>query len=148
MEKVLFLDIDGPMIPRRAFYLPKQTLVVSKFDPVAVALLNSVLDKTGAKLVVSSTWGNLGIEVVKPSFEENGISWDQVHQDWVTPRKLTDSRVHQIRMWLDKHPGIDLWASLDDENLDLDGRNVHVSFDDGMLLKHYHKLLELLGGED
>lgn len=132
------------MIPRRAFYLPKQTLVVSKFDPVAVALLNEVLEQTGAKLVISSTWGKLGIETVRPTLEENGISWSLVHDDWVTPRKLTSTRSQEIKMWLAKHKEVTHWASLDDEKLDLDIKNVHVSFDDGMLMQHYHKLLELL----
>jgi len=144
MEKVLFLDFDGPMIPRRAYYLPKQTLIVSKFDPVAVALLNSVLDETGAKLVISSTWGKQGKDIVKPTLEENGISWNRVHEDWVTPRKFSSTREMEIKMWLDKHRDITHWASLDDENLELDGRNVKVSFDDGVQMCHYHKLLELL----
>lgn len=144
MTKVLFLDIDGPMIPRRAFYLQGQTLVVSKFDPVAAALLNEVLAKTGAKLVISSTWGKLGIETVKPVLEENGISWESVHQDWVTPRKYPLARPGEIKLWLANHPEITHWASLDDEELDLDDRNVKVTFDDGMLTQHYHKLLELL----
>jgi hypothetical protein len=144
MKKVLFLDFDGPMIPRRAHFLPNQTLVVSKFDPIAVALLNSVLDKTGAKLVISSTWGKLGKDTVKPTLEENGISWDKVHEDWVTPRKFTSTREMEIKMWLDRHRDTTHWASLDDEKLELGGQNVKVSFDDGMQMYHYHKLLELL----
>lgn len=144
MTKVLFLDIDGPMIPRRAFYLPNQTLIVRKFDPVATALLNEVLAKTGAKLVISSTWGKQGIETVKTLLEENGISWESVHQDWVTPRKYPLARPEEIRLWLANHPEITHWASLDDEQLDLDGKNVKVTFDDGMLTQHYQQLLELL----
>jgi hypothetical protein len=132
------------MIPRRAFWLPNQTLVVSKFDPVAVALLNSVIDKTGAKLVISSTWGKLGEDTVKATLEENGVSWDKVHKDWVTPRKLSSTREQEIKMWLNKHRKTTHWASLDDEKLELGGRNVHVSFDDGVLMCHYHKLLDLL----
>jgi len=143
-HKVLFLDFDGPMIPRRAFYLPGQTYRPSKFDPVAVALLNDVLKKTGAKLVISSTWGRLGTETVKPTLEENGISWELVHEDWVTPRTFTSTRVQEIETWLSYHREITHWASLDDENLDLEGKNVHVTFDDGMMLHHYEKLLELL----
>lgn len=131
------------MIPRRAFYLPNQTLIVSKFDPVAVALLNEVIAKTGAKLVISSTWRKHGVEIVKPTLEENGISWKHVHADWMTTCKH-DTRTGEIKSWLAKHPKVTHWAALDDEKLDLDGHSVKVSFEDGLLMEHYHKLLELL----
>ena len=41
-KRVLFLDIDGPMIPYRAKYLPTQTAVMTKFDPIAVAMINDL----------------------------------------------------------------------------------------------------------
>lgn len=142
VKKVLFLDIDGPMIPRRAYFLPGQTLVVSIFDPVAVSLIKRVLDKTGAKLVISSTWGNHGKELVKETLEENGISWDYVHADWITPRKLSSSRDNEIEWWIQKHREVTHWASIDDEKLAKN--NVRVSFDDGMQYRHYIELMQLL----
>ena len=145
-QKVLFLDIDGPMIPRRAYFLPNQTGVVSIFDPVAVSLLLKVLEDSGAKIVISSTWGNHGQDLVKETLEKNGISWNYVHPDWVTPRKMSSSRDHEIKWWLQKHKEVTHWVSLDDEKLAKN--NVRVSFEDGMQWRHYLELLKYLDVKD
>lgn len=61
--KVIFLDIDGVLNSDRSiFALPMKTIkssyrynyLVSKVDPVAVAILNKIIKETDAKIVVSS----------------------------------------------------------------------------------------------
>lgn len=142
--KVLFLDIDGPMIPRRAYYLPGQTRVASVFDPVAVSLIKRVLDETGAKIVISSSWGRLGKDYVEPALNENGLSWDKyVHFDWITPRQADkDDRNAEIKNWLKAHKEIKKWVSLDDARLKKN--NVKVSFEDGVQWSHYLELMSFL----
>ena len=59
MKKYLFLDIDGALnhlkwnigLDRRNFKYP-----YSEFDPECVENLKHILDETGAKLVLSSSW--------------------------------------------------------------------------------------------
>lgn len=118
--KYVFVDIDGPMIPMRAYFLPQQTPVVSIFDPCAVSMLLRLVHASQAKLVVSSSWGTQGYDACMEVFAKNGIHPNLFHEDWVTPRKMSSSRVQEIRMWLDRHPETTHYVALDDEGLDAD----------------------------
>lgn len=61
-ESLIFLDMDGVMSARAEWNLPRVQLsdeegdVVTELNPRAVKLLNEVVAKTGAKIVVTSTW--------------------------------------------------------------------------------------------
>ena len=116
-NRVIFLDVDGPMIPVRAFYLPNQTPIYSIFDPCAVAMLNRLIALSDAKLVITSTWSSKGLEFVKAMLDKNGVEGD-IHHDWTTPKKLTSSRTNEISWWLSNHSEVTEWVALDDERLD------------------------------
>lgn len=120
MTKIIFLDIDGPMIPMRAYYLPKQTKIVSVFDPCAVGLLNRLLQFSGAKIVISSTWGTQGRKVCADLLRKNKISPTHLHKDWITPRKMSSARHHEINWWLRDHPDVVDYVALEDEDLHVD----------------------------
>lgn len=120
MTKVCFVDVDGPLIPTRAYFLPNQTTVVSIFDPCAVSLLLKIVEQSSAQLVVSSTWRSKGYDRCMELFEKNGISRNLFHTDWSTPRKMTSSRTQEICWWLAAHPEITHYVAIDDEHLDYD----------------------------
>lgn len=67
MKNVIFLDVDGPMIPVKAFYLPNQTKPARMFDPCAVGMLNDLLKHTQARIVMSSIHRLHGLEYIKKS---------------------------------------------------------------------------------
>jgi hypothetical protein len=117
MSKVVFLDIDGPMIPVKAYHLAKQTKPASIFDPCATAMLLKMLEESGAKIVISSTWGQLGKVKCKALLRKNGINPSYMHDDWITPRKFSSQRMHEIKWWLDDHPEVTHYVALDDEDL-------------------------------
>ena len=59
MTKVIFLDIDGPLVNHRTcanHITPKAYGMMGKFDPIGVQMVNQLLDDFSAKLVISSTW--------------------------------------------------------------------------------------------
>lgn len=121
MTKIIFLDFDGPMIPLRAYFLPKQTKpIVSMFDPCAVSLLNKLIDESGAQIVISSTWGMQGRVEIKKVLRKNGIDPKHLHKDWITPRKFSSSRHHEVKWWLDDHPEVTHSVAIDDESLHYD----------------------------
>ena len=117
-NKVCFLDIDGPMIPIRAYYLPHQPQVVCLFDPCAVSLLNNLISRTQAKIVISSNRAHKGLDYIHDLFSMNGLDIKDLHEDWRTPRKLTSYRCNEIGWWLEQHSETEQYVILDDEELD------------------------------
>lgn len=119
ITKVIFLDIDGPMISGRAAYLPDQTYIHSVFDPCATAMLLRLIENSGARIVISSTHGKKGYDHIKQLFESNGVNPNLLHPDWVTPKKLTSWRIHEISWWLQDHPEVTSYVAIDDEQLNV-----------------------------
>lgn len=79
MNKYLFLDIDGVLNHDEWFesvhYKKHQeNWKKSMFDPECVARVNKILDATGARLVVSSSWRSM--TDLKEIFEGVGLPTD------------------------------------------------------------------------
>lgn len=149
MTKVVFLDFDGPMVPARAEFLQKRK-EFDVFDPCAVAMLNNIIEITGTKLVISSTFGSRGYEKTLQVFHENGIDPGHLHADWVTERDPYRERADQIEHWIDQHPEVRRYAVLDDWDMtETFGEHmVLVSYNEGMLTGHRMKMIELLGRKE
>jgi hypothetical protein len=151
ITKVVMLDIDGPMIPLKAYKLINQTKLVSVFDPCAAAMLRDLLKLSNARIVFSSTWRSHGLDDCLNLLEYNHIDSDLVHFDWCTTEPST--RTHEIRLWLDNHPEITHYVALDDEQLDstiLPGF-VQCDMDEGMSYRNYLEakvLLDIATAED
>lgn len=148
ITKILFLDFDGPMIPFRNWVLaPGQWEKYEKFDPVAVATILHALVCSRAKLVISSSWREIGYEEIVKVLEMNGISKDCLHSDWATPDLVHHSMVDrpiEIRAWLAKHPEIQKYVVIDDAKMEIENL-VHVTSEDGILYKHQLEIFKLLG---
>ena len=149
--KVLFLDIDGPMIPSRAAILSLSNLW-NKFDPVAVAHLNEIISK-GVRIVISSSWRHMGLSMITTVLSLNGISPRCLHTDWRTISltgvddidkenfKEIKRREDTILDWLKRNKNIDRWVAVDDMDLDLPEANfVRVSCADGILTNHINQI--------
>ena len=149
-SKVIFLDIDGPMIPVRAQLIQQSAGAARTFDPVAVSLLLDIISKSGAKLVISSTIGVHGYEHCCDMLDRNGISPSNLHQDWITPRKMSSYRIHEIVWWLDKHPEITHYVAIDDEQLDIDWVKFAVQCDayEGFSFRNYLECAVMLDAVD
>lgn len=111
--KIVFLDIDGVLNN-------EATKFGRKFDPDCVAWLNYITDSTGAQIVVSSTWRHAGLVETRATLSENGVT-GKVHS--LTPDLSSKGLVHvavergtEIQAWLGKHPGVDSFVILDDDD--------------------------------
>lgn len=135
--KIIFLDIDGPMVPGRALLLPGNSPGYWgwTFDPVAVSMLN-FLDFAipELKLVLSShRWGaNLkgpykqaDMSVESREFWEyhflvQGIT-ASFHDDWITPRTMHDgeyvkrNKCFEVEDWLEAHSNVKQFVTLEDD---------------------------------
>lgn len=55
-SKYIFLDIDGVMKPGRSYFCRDRASAMNGgFDPLAVAAINRICEKTGAEVVFNTT---------------------------------------------------------------------------------------------
>lgn len=111
--KIIFLDIDGVLMGTDG--------VAEAPDPARVARLNGLAERTGAQLVVSSTWRSQGLEALTALLREWGVTApvagmtdDLGWLDFTTPIGL--HRGDEIGQWLDEHPGVEDFVILDDDD--------------------------------
>jgi hypothetical protein len=151
MSRILFLDIDGVLLPQRAYVLPNQTNnpYVTVFDPCAVAMLNSALAKQGRKIVVHSSWVKhwTAPEIFKHLLEQ-GVAEAHFHEDWYTDPHF-HWRYDRVRDWMSRHKEVTDWVVIDDElpkseedGRFLNGHAIFTDFDEGITVSIYHKLLD------
>lgn len=155
--KIIFLDVDGPLISTRSGFLQKEGKVLRKFDPVSAAAIKEVINRTQAKVVISSSWSHQGYDAVVQLFAENG--WDIVpdlHPEWTTPKKFSSGRIHEIKWWVGDYPeysnGEELthWVAIDDSYLDPEWvpNLVWVDTYEGFTFRNFLETLEFLGQPD
>lgn len=110
--KIIFLDFDGVITTYKSGY---------NIDPEKVKLLLKIVEETGAKIVISSSWRSHNIETTR---EKLGNLTFMKHVIDVTPRFTVRDydgdywsvpRGMEINHWLDKHD-VDNYVILDDES--------------------------------
>ena len=163
--KVIFLDIDGVLVTR-SFW--KQLELEDKnwlqkardgdhhhlFDPSCVANLNQLIEETGAKIVVSSTWRWLGKEKLIEIFKRRNVFGDIIGITTLE-RKQEDSLVYsgecrglQIQEYIEEHKDdIENYVIIDDDSDMLDSQLdnfVNTKFDTGFNAIALEQALEIL----
>lgn len=104
-NKIIFLDIDGVVNLASDYYL--------KFNKEALLLLEHIIQKTGAKIVVSSSWRSGNLSITRNSFKDKGMSQyllDQIvgetdRYHWFIKDKsyLSIVRGNEIKTWVDRN---------------------------------------------
>lgn len=145
--KVIFLDIDGVLCCARSCVAhggyPAAGNPVSwgKFDEVAIKLLQEAMRKTGAIVVLSSSWRSMvNLEALQWRL---GIRIESVTREGTE----AEPRGAQIHDWLIRHPSVEAYAILDDDEDMLPDQMPHLcltSKRNGFLLGHYKELIEKL----
>ena len=108
--KVIFLDIDGVLNCEKTPNPRKFPYVV---DKKLLARLQKLLERTGAKVVLSSSWrlDPIGLFAAK--------HWRVPFMD-VCPDMPKRSRRDEVLMWIAHHPNVSRYAIIDDEDDELD----------------------------
>ena len=154
--KILFIDIDGPLIPDKMLYkqktfmsgyevLPKHQYI---HDPYSTDLLNHLFDiREDLFGVLHSTWRlYYNEEWLKRHFELQGLNvrW---HTDSITDPQISD-RWLSIKNWLSHHTEItnNDYAILDDEKApkEMKTRSVKVDYVNGISYANVHRLKQLI----
>ena len=109
--KIIFLDIDGVLNTRNTLKRDsKMEYPHCFFAKELVSNLNKITDKTGAKIVLSSSW-RIGktVEQLQDLFEQVGITGELIDK---TPKlrfensSCTVPRGDEIRHWVQHNKGI------------------------------------------
>jgi hypothetical protein len=151
--KVIFLDHDGVIclstewggrfkkqqkhgrkMSQSALSLPVDCRF-DNFNKKAVAILNEIIEETGAEIVVSSDWKRWATcEEMGEYYESKGIckkpiaytpdlSTCTVHGNnyiWSKDWDLEQCRSIEIKQYLHDHPEITHWVAVDDLNMGID----------------------------
>lgn len=141
--KILFLDNDGVIClstewggrsKKKSKYLKEfpgskdnmpAYIKMDNFNDKAVKILNSILEQTGAEIVVSSDWKlYCTLDELKEMFTKYGVSKQPIDttpnipleydKKYYTDEELANYRVMEIKEWLKEHPGVNRWVAVDD----------------------------------
>jgi len=121
--KVIFLDIDGVLnvIPQG------RDKYGSIFHQNFIDNLERLINETDAKIVISSTWRFSGLESMQNMWKDRNLPGEVID---ITPdcADIVESdsndtefydlveRGHEINEWLKKHPEVEKYVILDDDN--------------------------------
>jgi hypothetical protein len=148
--KVIFLDVDG-VLNSRLHWNECDIIQVptmpqnkgSRLNPLYVARLRTILEVTGAKLVISSAWRDTLMEPLTAYLSDHGIPEREVIGR--TPM-LGWKKVSEIHAWLTAHPEVKQWIAIDDARLfhDSESRQVLTTWDSGLQPAHVVRAIDLL----
>ena len=163
MRKIIFLDIDGVLNSMDYFGQTKDCKGYTEINPEQVKLLKEIIDRTGAEIVLSSTWRNLGKRKNEPEHPMYTYLTDILKEYGMeivdhTPY-IGQDRPKEIKAWLDKQSDKDIrFVSLDDDftehkydEVGIGDCLVRTSFyekDGGLRQEHVEKAVEILNRED
>ena len=111
------------------------------FDKKAIEVLNGILDKTDAEIVVSSDWRyHATLEELGDYYISQGIlkrpiattdrTEDIAPEAWKLLRFRADleiERAIEINYWISQHPEITNWVAIDDLNMSVEFLSKHFS---------------------
>ena len=150
MEKIIFLDIDGVLATPE--YLKDGQWAL---NPEKQKLIGEILDKTNAKIVLSSSWRHNTLEKTKEHMASEGFLFNdkligvtiRAYQ-WLergTGIHLSIPRGVEIKQWIDTHIHSDNGRNWEQKKLGQDFTYVILDDDDDMLLEHKNNFIHTNG---
>lgn len=150
MDKIIFLDVDGVLNSRSFAKRMRDTEGVSVFredilDGRCLLLLKDIVDRTGAKIVVSSAWRRI------PTSYRHLRDWLQQYgmDAYDKTPYVGGERGNDITAWFNRHPGDYRYVILDDDS-DMAGHMDHLVqtsfYDRGLTRPLADKCIALLNG--
>jgi hypothetical protein len=147
--KIIFLDIDGPMIPATMILVDRMASERRLFPPTTIAVLNRLCSATGAKIVLNTSHSESAAPV--PTIEEalvsHGFKTDYFH---LSDRKTEYPRMprHEaVKDWLGRHPEVTDWIALDDSRFTDEPNLIWIDPDAGLHLGNLNEALKRLGAK-
>lgn len=148
ITKVVFLDIDGPMIPASYFLVDNLASWHRRFPSTTVAVIQRLCERTGAKVVFNTTH-NIpfdGVDDIDVALEKQGLDREHIHATDLQTKYPDLERGLAVKEWLFRHPEVTHWVALDDVKFTDDERLIWVDPDAGVHLGHLNEAIGKLGG--
>ncbi len=146
--KVIFLDIDGVLnvevfinafweVCKQAEIKRPEAKVLRKdimrdqfgtlFCPTATSRLKAIIDKTGAKIIISSTWRLSGLQFMQDLWKHRNLPGevigitpsfrrDRTPEEEEMSHEIRAERGREIEYYLSIHPEIEAYVIIDDDN--------------------------------
>lgn len=153
MDKFCILDFDGVINSSKFIndYLEffkqpteKTYYITEHLDPLAISRVNTIIQKTGAKVILSTAWRKaFNLDRLRQILEHRGFVGEIIGE---TPILNTD-RFLEIQSWLDSNNiNPEDIVIIDDmpDMAHLNNRFVKTSFDSGILDEHVQAAIKLL----
>ncbi|MDC3959881.1 HAD domain-containing protein [Polyangium jinanense] len=153
--KIVFLDFDG-VLNHYLMLLNEPSEQRKRFSQPAVERLNAIVKRTGARVVVSSSWREWNsVDALRTLLAEEGFVGEVLdHTPILHPRtaRLPDpnpgqTRCMEIMQWIDARPERpESFVALDDLDLEwLAAYHVKTESDTGLLDAHVEMAIDILG---
>lgn len=150
--KVIFTDIDGVLNEDTTPTRTKSRVIF--IDEEKLLRLKRIVDATGAKIVLSSTWRydrddaryNGDFLELQEAFYNVGLDF----YDFTPVDAIGIRRGMEIKAWLGLHPEVERYIILDDELFDFEERGLlprlvkTVFWDGGLTEAHVQEAIDLL----
>jgi hypothetical protein len=148
LAPVIFLDIDGPMIPATMFLIDRMCSFNRNFPATTIAVVNDLCKRTGAKIVFNTTHNRPfnGVPDIDVALVEQGLNAAHLHDDKHTlypsiPRDVA------IKEWLARHDEVEAWVAIDDVLCADPEHMILVDPDAGVHVGHLNDAVRILGGK-
>ena len=142
--KVIFLDIDG-VLNDWDWYCEADIVkdgFESLLDPKRIALIQQLVDLTGARICLSTSW-RIDPQC-KSMLINKGLGTPSTYIGQ-TP-SLDGPRRNEISNWLAKHPEVTSYVVIDDdEDAGITNRFVHTDMCTGFTKEHLQEAVRILG---
>lgn len=156
--KVIFLDVDGVLNSEYDYKLNnRKCILYAEVEDRPLALLKELVERTNAKVVISSSW-RIGCERSgrRSAFgEELFKKLERRLHDYeidifdITP-SLRGQRGDEIRQWLQEHGDVESFVILDDDSdmCEFTETNlVKTKYSHGLQKEHVNAAIQLLMGD-
>jgi hypothetical protein len=156
MSKIIFLDIDGVICTMGGFIHPDYnhpSKCWHSFHKPAIEQLNRITDKTGAQIVISSTWRNShALKELQAFFKQAGTTGDIIDRTpnpETAPGDYEPLRGLEVNLWLAANKQVDTYVIIDDDNDFTDEQKkillVKTTAIDGLTAKAADQAIQILG---
>lgn len=138
MNRIIFLDIDGVIATQKTIIEGSWGLTPQKQD-----LLGYIIEKTDAKIVLSSSWRKSTLEASIEYMRENGFRFcDKIIGVTIRAYHYIEKGIHlsiprgvEIKQWIDTHIHSDNGHNFERKKIGIDWNYVILDDDTDMLLE-------------